>query len=161
MNTKQCFKCLTIKPLTEFYKHPEMLDGRVNKCKECNKADVKKNRADKIDYYIEYDRGRANLPKRVIARYAYSKSEPGKVAAIKANSLWKENNQIKRCASIIVRNAVRDGRLIKQNCCGVCSRSGGVIHGHHDDYAYPMTVRWLCPKCHCDWHKLNGSGLNG
>ena len=41
MKTKKCFKCDEIKPLDEFYKHPRMGDGHVNKCIECNKNDVK------------------------------------------------------------------------------------------------------------------------
>lgn len=40
---KQCFVCKNIKKLTEFYKHPDMPDGTVNKCKECNKKENKEN----------------------------------------------------------------------------------------------------------------------
>ncbi len=38
---KQCFRCKEIKLLGQFYKHPDMPDGHVNKCKECNKIDNK------------------------------------------------------------------------------------------------------------------------
>jgi hypothetical protein len=38
---KQCFKCKKVKILDMFYKHPDMPDGHVNKCKECNKIDNK------------------------------------------------------------------------------------------------------------------------
>lgn len=41
IKTKKCFKCDIEKTLSEFYKHPDMPDGTVNKCKECNRVDNK------------------------------------------------------------------------------------------------------------------------
>ena len=72
---KACFKCGKVKKISEFYKHPEMADGHVNKCKECNKKDVKENYRINIDHYSKYERGRANLPHRVKARDDYAQTE--------------------------------------------------------------------------------------
>ena len=34
------------------------------------------------------------------------------------------------------------------------------LHAHHDDYAKPDDVRYLCPACHGAWHTANGKGAN-
>ena len=160
-NSKICFKCNESQPLTEFYKHSQMVDGHLNKCKSCTKKDTKENRLKNYDYYIEYDKNRANLPHRAAARLAYTQTEKGKEMVRNKNAAYTANNAIKRGASHIINNAVRDKRIVKPNNCEVCNIVPSLLHGHHDDYAYPLSVRWLCPKCHASWHKLNGSAING
>ena len=142
MKKKKCFKCGTRKSLTEFYKHPKMKDGHVNKCKECNRNDVRENRKIHIEYYRAYDRER-----RCRQNDEYRKR-------------YCRENPIKHGAQIMVNNAVRNRRLAKADRCENCHDKTR-LHGHHDDYAQPLVVRWLCPPCHFEWHAKYGEGLNG
>ena len=157
---KECFKCHKSKPLDEFYRHPGMSDGHLNKCMECTKKDVSANYRDNIDHYKEYERNRAALDHRVTARSEYSQTEDGKKSLRKAKAKWSKNNPIKRAANMMVGNAVRDGKLSKPSDCESCGSEPKRLHGHHDDYSLPLVVRWLCSGCHAKWHKDNGSGKN-
>lgn len=69
---KECFKCKTSKPIDCFYKHPQMTDGHVNKCKECNKVDVRENYSKKVEYYRDYDKKRQRLSIDRILSHRYN-----------------------------------------------------------------------------------------
>ena len=84
----------------------------------------------------------------------------GKQAKKRAMDAYHKRYPMTYAAHVITRNAARDGTLIKPNNCSVCG-STEKIEGHHDDYSKPLEVRWLCSKCHKEWHKINGSALNG
>lgn len=106
---KKCFKCGIEKDLNEFYAHPQMPDGRVNKCKECNKKDVKdnyfKNREN--PEYIEKERARGrekyerlsyvnrkpNKESRKKHMYNYRQKYPEKYAAKNASQHIEKNNK--------------------------------------------------------------------
>jgi len=150
--TKVCFKCGEIKTLSFFYKHPQMSDGYLNKCKECAKKDVSVNYFKNHDYYRFYDENRAALPHRVEMRERYSKTDAWKESHKKAVLKNLIKNKHKRAARIMVSNAVRDGRLLKQPCvfCGNDHRT----NGHHCNYAKPLEVVWLCSKHHSWVHGL-------
>ena len=149
---KKCFKCNTEKPFNEFYKHKAMGDGHLGKCKECTKKDVKKHKEDNYEKVTAYDRYRDMLPHRILARKQYSKTENGKKAGNKAKRKYIKKYPLKKAASVILNNAVRDGKIIKPKECSVCNRITR-IHGHHDDYYKPLDVKWFCPKCHKEYHK--------
>lgn len=137
IHSKQCFKCLTIKPLKEFYKHPKMPDGHVNKCKICNKNDVTNNRNAKIDYYRAYDSKRAKEPERYKASSEISKA-------------WRQADKRRMKCHNAVTRAIKAGKLIKQPCIK-CGNEKSLAH--HEDYDFPLNVMWLCQPCHKQRHK--------
>jgi len=150
---KKCKICGENKQSDMFYKG-------LAQCKPCYKAKVKKYREENLDKIQAYDRSRASLPHRVKARENYAKTEQGIEAGNRAKINYTKRNPIKRMASQVVNNAVRDGKILKPESCEDCGSKPNRLHGHHDDYAYPLVVRWLCPSCHNKWHKINGEGLN-
>lgn len=129
---KTCFKCGTEKPLVEFYKHKEMADGHLNKCKECAKADSMKHRIDNLDSVREYDRRRGKLSERIALNIQTTKAMRQKPGYGHAHSA--------------VSYAIRTGRIVKQPC-QMCGTEIG-IHAHHDDYTKPLDVMWLCVVHH-------------
>lgn len=149
MHTKTCFKCQQVKPLDAFYAHPKMADGRLGKCKECTRADVKANREARKDYYHKYDRKRANIPKRVAAREAYQQTDAGRDSLARSRAKWLSNNRTRRKAHVALNNAIRDGRLHRMPCA-ICGDAE--VEGHHPDYSAPLDVVWLCNKHHVQLH---------
>jgi len=148
---KKCFKCNEVKALDSFYKHSKMNDGRVNKCIECTKKDVIKNRLDKIEYYRSYDKARASKPSRVIARKLYRETEEGKLAVARAHRTYAETFPERRKAQHILGNAIRDKKIEKQPCF-VCGKEK--VEAHHFDYSRPLLVTWLCNYHHRQTHEL-------
>ncbi len=145
---KVCFKCNSKKPLSEYYKHPQMGDGHLNKCKECTKKDSNKNREDNLDYYLEYDKKRANLPHRLAQRKEYKKTDAGKITRGRALRKWEKNNRHKKNAHMKVQRAIIKGTVIRQPCfCGKKAEA------HHEDYSKPLDVVWLCDFHHKERHK--------
>lgn len=154
IHSKECFKCKTVKPLTDFYKHPMMADGHVNKCKECNKLDVRTNREKKIDYYREYDKKRSNIPKRIVARKEYAQTGNGVRSHKLALETYGNKYPYKKIAHNAISNAIRDGKIVAPETCESC-KTIQPLQAHHDDYSKPYAVRWLCQFCHVQWHKEN------
>jgi hypothetical protein len=134
---KECFKCNTVKPLSEFYKHSQMADGHVNKCKECNKNDVNKHRANNLERIRAYDRERGKLAHRL-------------QLAAEVTRAWRAEDKRRNIAHGMVARAIKNGILIRQPCirCGAEKSEG-----HHEDYDKPLEVMWLCTPCHKQRHK--------
>ena len=147
MDTKKCFKCKDAKPLNEFYKHAQMADGHLGKCRKCTKQDATDHRNANIETILAYDRKRGNLPHRVEARRLYAQTSQGKSAIKRAHRRYRDRYPEKYAARTLLGNAVRDGRIEKPEQCSLCP-STDRIQGHHEDYCKPLEVIWACEKCH-------------
>lgn len=134
--TKSCFKCGTQQPITNFYRHPEMSDGHVNKCKECSKKDVRENYRKNKKHYQQYELVRNQKEKRKEQHKLYNRRR-------------KERDPEKAITRYLTSNAIRDGRLIRLPC-EVCGADK--VQAHHEDYTKPFEVRWLCFKHHREHH---------
>lgn len=133
---KTCFKCQAEQPLSAFYKHKQMADGHLNKCKSCTKADAWHHRNDNIEKVRAYDRERGKTPERLARGTAVT-------------AAYRLQFPERYRANSAVANALKRGALAKQPCfcCGVDE-----VEAHHADYSRPLDVVWLCPAHHKEIH---------
>lgn len=118
--TKVCFKCGVEKPLSEFYRHPQMADGHLNKCKDCTRKDTTERRVNHPDLDLE--------------------------TRLKACV----SNPTKKNAYMALDAAIRSGKITRPNVCSGCGCTDDEhrIEAHHYDYSKPLDVIWLCTPCH-------------
>lgn len=97
---KKCFRCNKEQPLTEFYKHKQMGDGYLNKCKNCTKSDAKKRHYDKYKdpKFVELERERGRDKYK---RLNYKEKQ----------KVWNENKPWTQ--SYIYKNLSRDFKIPK------------------------------------------------
>ena len=86
---------------------------------------------------------------------------------LRSNLKYGEDNNFYRGGIVsdphvhdVTEKAIKRGILQPQNCeiCGETYRfTDGrlAVQAHHDDYNKPLEVRWLCQKCHHEWHKTH------
>ena len=127
---KCCTKCHEIKLINEFYKRSDSENKYTSHCKVCVNKRTSLNMKKRG---LHYSRLRAiRLKKQPIKWRAYS----------------------------IVRDALRDGRLIRPTICSECG-NGPPIEGHHHNYNKPLDVNWLCRPCHRNKHRHRPSKKQG
>lgn len=117
---KRCFKCGKEKSLDEFYKHSEMADGHLNKCKECTRKDVRERELH------------------------------NPMAVYRSRLVTHKKNPTHANASRVVDAAVKAGVIQKPSRCSGCGchDEESRITAHHYDYTKPLDVVWVCSKCH-------------
>jgi ribosomal protein S27AE len=89
-------------------------------------------------------------------RYCWSGCFTGR-ESVKQQERYKKYSPARRAAALAVARAFQRGNLTRQPC-EVCGK--GHVIAHHDDYAKPLDVRWLCISHHRLHHIKHGPGLN-
>lgn len=135
---KTCSLCAVEYPATteHFHRHAPSPDGLKPRCKSCQCG------AQNAKYLVKTDSERAQIKARV---KSWRHRNAGRVALI--SSRWVEANRAKRGAHSAVQSALRRGILVRKPC-EVCLSSH--THAHHEDYAKPLVVNWLCAKHHAE-----------
>ncbi len=64
-------------------------------------------------------------------------------------------SRFKQQVRMLTRTAIRQGILVKKPC-EICNEIDN-IEAHHDDYAKPLEVRWLCRTHHFEHHSKENS----
>lgn len=139
---KTCFRCGIPKPLGDFYAHPQMADGHLNKCKLCTRADSERR------YF-------SKTPEILVKGKAYHSTEHGKGIRKKAGANYKARYKDKIKAHNEVAKALTAGIIVKLPCC-VC---GQQAVAHHPDYSKPLDVVWLCEPHHKEEHRRLRRGM--
>ncbi len=144
---RPCKDCGDTPDVARFYA------GVPQRCAECHKQSVRKNRTEKAAYYQDFDAMRyvRDYEKRRSFHAAYAKTERGKTAIRRGQLAYIVRNPERRAAHISLGNALRAGKVIRPKECQDCGTVAR-IQGHHDDYSKPLDVRWLCVPCHTKAH---------
>ena len=161
---KPCTDCKAKKPLNLFPIQKRNIDGRTNRCKKClyikykerilrrqskyrKNPEVKKRISEYLKRYREKN-------KKTARNYAHSYHienaevlrEKARIRAVKYRKTDKY--KIRRKVWNKVYWAVKTGKIEKKPC--ECGNEKSLAH--HEDYAKPLVVEWLCRGCHGNLH---------
>lgn len=153
---KKCYRCKLEKPTDEFYKCAGRKDGLQTKCKDCNREVFKAWRRSESggDKHRAWSRARNATPegrrRNTENVRRYRATDKGRITTKIHNLVWQANNAGKAETHRQFKNAKKRGEIVPQPCekCG-----NPRAHGHHDDYARPLDVRWLCHLHHTEHHR--------
>jgi hypothetical protein len=87
-----------------------------------------------------------------VAEYESTARKTPRARAVKAANQRRRHHGPERhkiMARVMVHDRIKSGKLARQSC-EVCGNAK--VDAHHDDYARPLDVRWLCRRHHREHH---------
>lgn len=111
---------------------------------EYQKRYNEENRERKAEYSREYYHSHREHTIKRMRKYKHENRE--RIDALHSKYLKKTGRAQPKLLAAIARGE------IKKEPCEIC---GDVAQAHHDNYNYPLEVRWLCCKHHAEWHRFN------
>jgi formylmethanofuran dehydrogenase subunit E len=69
------------------------------------------------------------------------------------SALSRERHPDKYVARQTLGRAVKSGKIVKPVSCSSCGGSGRLEGHHNEGYDKPLSVQWLCVKCHRQLHR--------
>lgn len=170
---KECKRCNTLKPITEFFEctnKRKMADGSIKEyrfyhtyCKPCLK-EWRKNKYDDYDkqYNIKHRKRISDYQQNYYEKNAERITErTSKYYADNAEYLkakhreWVHDNQGSVAAYTKIMRAVQSGELTRPDHCECCNRKVRTEAHHHRGYTPPndFKIIWVCRKKHRQYHK--------
>lgn len=143
---KQCNVCKAVKEDFDFY----LCRGRLMaRCKKCFLLDNMRRARKNIDRKREVNR-------EYMKRARLLNGDKVRAAQWERSKKYAKNEKTK--ARVLLNNAVRNGTIKRPSRCSECSIECNP-HGHHEDYSLPLSVVWLCSRCHGKKHRMDVSLL--
>ena len=147
---KLCSRCQRVRLTSLFYRDARKADGLYPHCKECHQGYTRRWEHAHHEQYRESQRLLywKNPEKRKAQGRAYRQRQDAAAVNRKRRQKHAAQPYVVRARKLACY-AIARGYLVRKPCevCGTLD-----VHAHHDDYAKPLTVRWLCPMHHRRHH---------
>ncbi len=103
------------------------------------------------EYYLKYKHTESGKKARRRAEQKYKKTPKGQEVQRIANRKKKLKFPEKIKAQNAVHDAIKRGKLDRPWVCELC-KAEVFIEAHHNDYAKPLEIVWVCAACHKKLH---------
>ena len=134
---KYCTGCAKDLPRSDFYHRS---NGKIaNRCRVC---DLRRR-------HVQYSANRDEERCRYRQWYRANRDRVRAEQALRQKPrVDNRSYDVKEQARARLHAAVASGLVVKPTACSECQCSTRRIEAHHEDYAKPIDVIWLCSRCH-------------